>query len=238
MPRRYWFILLTYILVQLSAIVGAPLLLLLDVPREQIPGVWSLISFTIGLIIVVFLLRPEITNRHLDRNRSSRSQAILWSILGIFMAFAAQYAAAVIEMILFGIEPGSENTEVIVEFAKVTPMFIIVIAVIGPILEEIVFRMVIFGALYKRFNFWIAVLGSSILFAVVHMDFTHLLVYTAMGFVFAYLYVKTKRIIVPIIAHVAINSFVVLVQVVFGERLAELQDQLEQIQSFIGGFFV
>ncbi len=237
MTKRYWLVLLTYILMQLSAFIGVPLLILLGLDREQIPGVWTLFSFCVAFIIILLLLRQDMNNRHLSTERSSRSEAIVWSIAGIFMAFMAQYFAVLIEMSVFGIEPGSENTEMIVELAKATPALILVVAVIGPILEEIIFRMIIFGSLYKRFNFWVAAIISSIIFAAVHMDFEHLLVYTFMGIVFAFLYVKTKRIIVPIMAHVALNSFVMLVQVVFGDRLMELQRQLEEMQGFIGGLF-
>lgn len=238
MPKRYWWILVTYLVTQFSIFLGFPLLDSLGVEHQRIPGLWSVYSFTIGLVIILILLRPDMNLRHRSEGRVSRGEAIKWSFIGVFMAYGAQIAAAMIEMQVFGIEPGSENTEVLIQIAKITPIFMLVTAVIGPILEEIIFRMIIFGTLYKRFNFFIAAMISSLLFAVVHMDFTHLLIYTAMGFVFAYLYVRTKRIIVPIIAHVAMNSFVMLIQVVFGEQILELQKQLEEVQTFIGGFML
>lgn len=238
MTIRYWWILITYILMQLSgAIVGVPILRNFGVADENIPGIWSVFSFTTAFIIILILLIPDIRNRHFERSRSTRGQAILWTISGVFMVFAAQYIAIIIQMTVFGIEPGSANTEVIVEVAKAVPLFMVVIAIIGPILEEIVFRLIIFGALYQKFNFWIAAIVSSLIFSVVHADLEHTLVYVAVGLTFAFLYVKTKRILVPIVAHVAINSFVVLVQVIFGEKIQELVKQLEQTQQFIGGLF-
>lgn len=238
MNKRYWFVILTYILMQLSSIfIAVPLLQAFQVPVEEMLGLWSVITFSITFVIIVLLLIPDIKNRHSTPNRSTRSEAALWTIVGIFMAFAAQYIAATIEFMIFGIEPGSANTEIIVESAKLVPSFIIVIAIIGPILEEIVFRMIIFGALYQKFNFWIAATISALIFAFVHADFTHTLIYAAVGFVFAFLYVKTKRILVPILAHVSINSFVVLVQIIFYDEIQELLKILEQSQQFIGGFF-
>jgi membrane protease YdiL (CAAX protease family) len=235
LTKRYWLVILTYIIMQLSAFIGFPILMLMGIAENRIPGIWTLFSFSIGFIIILLLIRKDMEDRYLTRGRSTRSKALLWSIAGIFMAFTAQYFAVLIEVSVFGIEPGSENTEMIVELAKATPALILVVAVIGPILEEIIFRMIIFGSLYKRFNFWIAAVISSVFFAAVHLDFEHLLVYTFMGVVFAFLYVKTKRIIVPIMAHVALNSFVMLVQVVYGDRLIELQKKLDEIQGFIGG---
>ncbi|MGO4890520.1 CPBP family intramembrane glutamic endopeptidase [Anaerobacillus sp. MEB173] len=238
MSKRYWWILITYVAAQFSIFIGYPVLDYFGVAPEKIPGLWSVYSFSVGLIIILLLLRPDIEQRHQDYERVSRGEAIKWSFIGIFLAYGAQIVAAMIEMQLLGIEPGSENTEILIEIAKLTPIFMLVTAVIGPILEEIVFRKIIFGTLYKRYNFWIAAIISSLIFAAVHMDFTHLLIYTAMGFVFAYLYVRTKRIIVPIVAHVAMNSFVMLIQVVFGDKIMEMQKQLEEMQSFIGGFLL
>ena len=74
-------------------------------------------------------------------------------LLGSFLAFFAQTIAANIECLL-GIEFGSENTQQIIGLIKTAPLIIIVTSIIGPILEEIVFRKIIFGSLHKRFNFF------------------------------------------------------------------------------------
>ena len=86
-------------------------------------------------------------------NALSPRESIYWGVAGIFLSFFAQTAAANIEY-LMGIELGSENTEQIVGLIKTAPLIIIVTSIIGPILEEIVFRKVIFGALYHRWNFF------------------------------------------------------------------------------------
>jgi membrane protease YdiL (CAAX protease family) len=147
------------------------------------------------------------------------------------MALFGQGIAAQIQLKLFGIEPGSENTQEIMAFVTATPIMIFAITIAGPILEEIIFRKIIFGSLYKRFNFAVGLIISSLLFAVVHNDFKHLLIYFVMGGIFAFLYVKTNRIIVPIIAHVAMNSFVVIVQYVFREDIEEMIKQMEEMQN-------
>ncbi len=64
------------------------------------------------------------------------------------------------------------------------------------------------------------------------MELAHLLLYSAMGFTFAFLYVKTKRILVPIFAHVSMNTAVALVQI----YQQEIEIFLKNTQAFIGGF--
>lgn len=233
MAKHYWTILITYIVMQLSGYPGAKLFQYLDIPNPIVS--YSVVSFLGALILMLFLLRSTPDVPFERSTRVSAGQAVTWSILGVFMAYCAQIIAAMIEVNVLGIDPGSENTEMLMDVAKATPVFIIVISIIGPILEEIVFRKVIFGALYTRFNFWIAGIASSVVFAAIHFDFSHILVYMAMGLTFAFLYVKTKRLIVPIIAHMTMNTIVVLINVFYADDIADLQKQVEQMESFIGG---
>jgi uncharacterized protein len=235
LKKKYWWIIFIYVAMQFSGYIGIPLLNELGVPEKQLFGMWGTISFIVALFIILYMLMPEIKNRHRDSERVSRGSAVLWSIIGIFMAYAAQIIASLIELHLLGIEPGSQNTEKLVEIVKEVKYFMIVTAIVGPILEEIIFRKIIFGSLHKRFNFFISALISSLIFAAVHADFTHLLIYTAMGFTFAYLYVRTKRLIVPIAAHVAMNTLVLIVQILLADEIREMEKQLDTAQLIIGG---
>jgi len=152
------------------------------------------------------------------------------------MALIAQTIAGMIEIHILGIKTTSENTQILMDITRSIPIFMILTALIAPILEEIVFRKIIFGTLYKRTNFFIAGLISALIFGFVHGEPQHILIYASMGFVFAFLYVKTKRIIVPIIAHMAMNSLVVITQYsLTPEDIEKMQKQLEQMQIFIGG---
>jgi uncharacterized protein len=240
LKKQYWLIILTYVVMQLSGVIGVDFLLSLGVAsgesvmtaRQLAASYWTIISFTVALIIVLLLLKTEMSMRQ----DTSLSKTLLWSVFGVFLALAAQSIAAMIEMNLLGIEPGSQNTEFIVNLVKMTPWLIVVTSVIGPILEEIIFRKIIFGTLVPKVGFFLSAIISAIVFAVVHLDFSHLLIYTAMGLVFAYLYSKTKQILVPIVAHVMMNTIVVLSQTIFAERLEDMQRQAEQMQFIFGGF--
>ncbi|WP_174735132.1 CPBP family intramembrane glutamic endopeptidase [Mesobacillus harenae] len=243
MKKEYWYILIAYIVMQVSSLVGIPLVMYIgtifgntaeEMQALAIP-IWLVSSFTITLLVVLFFLRGDMKADLAPRDTASVSKSIVWAVAGIFLALMAQSIAANIEASL-GIEMGSENTQEIIRIIDTFPIVILVSSIIGPILEEIVFRKIIFGSLYKRFNFFLAALFSSIIFAIAHFEPEHILLYSAMGFTFAFLYVKTKRIIVPIFAHVAMNTLVVLVQSVFREDLERLIEEAERIQGFIGGF--
>ena len=241
MTSTYWKVIITYAIMQFSGLIGIPLLSRLGIGEgieweerfSLLFSYWTTISFALGLIIVLWFLRNDYKEKDFRGPQASVFQTIVWSILGFFLALFGQGFAAMLQQQLFGIEPGSENTQQIMDFISSSASMIFAVAIAGPILEEIIFRKIIFGVLYKKYNFAIGLIVSSLLFAAVHQEFEHLLIYFVMGAIFAFLYVKTNRIIVPIIAHVSMNSFVVLVQFVFRDRILELQEQLEQMQSFI-----
>ena len=142
---------------------------------------------------------------------------------------------------ILGAPQKSPNTERILQIANAFPIFLVLIAVIGPILEEYIFRKVIFGELYnilkgnKLVKFLIASIVSSILFSVAHGDPSFFIIYFGMGMIFSAFYVYTKRIWVPILIHVFQNGFVVVVQILIGpDKIKELQ----QSTSFIINFFI
>jgi uncharacterized protein len=240
LPGRYWFIILTYIVMQFSVLLLVPF-----VPWMKDQGVdlytvqnwWSVISFLIAVIITVLLLRKDMRTPAM-RGATGPWMTILWIVVGVAAAFAGQMLAAMIEMAL-GIVPGSENTSNLLEAVRDVPAFVLIVVIFAPVLEEIIFRKIIFGEIYKRTNFFVAVLISALLFGVVHMELLHLLTYFSMGVVFAGLYVLTKRIIVPIVVHSLMNLTVVISQLLLTpermEEIEQMRKQLENMQTIIFG---
>ncbi|WP_042353101.1 CPBP family intramembrane glutamic endopeptidase [Bacillus massiliigorillae] len=246
MKKEYIIVILAYLIMQFSGIIGMPLFAFfakqMHISSTQIEiasfAYWSIFSFIITLIIALFVLRKDFrstTSLLRDRKQESISTSILWAILGVFLAFFAQSFAILIESMI-GIGSGSENTHFLVDVIESIPLFAIVTAIVGPILEELVFRKIIFGTFYKKYNFVISAFISSLIFGLAHFEFEHIILYTAMGFTFAFLYVKTNRILVPIFAHVAMNTTVVVTQISYREDIDSMLKDMEQLQSIIGGF--
>lgn len=239
MSKRYWGIIITYVIAQLSGFVVifySEFQQLSERVMRDLLIYWQVGSFILALIISLLLLLKE-KDLPKDPNRTDVPITIIWSIAGVFLAFLGQMIANLIQINVFNIDQQSQNTLDIMAIAFNYPIFIIVVSVVGPILEELIFRKIIFGEIYKRTNFWMAAIISGLAFALIHFDFTHLLVYFIMGLVFSFLYVQTKRIIVPIFAHVAMNSIVIVIQ--FYMQTPEMQELIEQMRQvqmiLIGG---
>lgn len=239
MKREYWYILIAYTIMLFSGyLIVNPAMLIAQRAGVDIQAIampisiyWTFFSFTAALVLVLYLLRKEFKREDTLRGpKASLGLSVSWAVGGVFLAFIAQAAAISIENAL-GIKAGSENTGDILKIIEMAPMFIIVSSIIGPILEEIVFRKIIFGSIYKKTNFILAGLISSLIFGVAHGEMEHILIYTMMGFTFAFLYVKTNRILVPIIAHVTMNTLVVIAQFVVQD-----EHSAGQLFSIIGGF--
>ncbi|WP_269411328.1 CPBP family intramembrane glutamic endopeptidase [Lentibacillus daqui] len=234
MTRRYWYVILTYIIMQFSAIVFVPLIYFTtSLNKFDISIYWTIFSFIAGLVVTLLLMKPEMKANN-NRNAADWGYTIVWVIAGVVMAYVFQAIAVWIETKLLGIQSSSENTNMIINISRMAPLFVIIPALIAPILEEIIFRKIIFGWFYKRMNFFFAALLSALIFAIIHQEPEHLLIYASMGFVLAFVYVQTKRIIAPILVHMTLNSISVIVQLLLSpEDLQKMMEQADKVQMIL-----
>ena len=181
-------------------------------------GVYTqVILFILAAILIIFLHFKIKNPTNLEQeHKESKRYIIPWAVLGFFIVMLYQVIVGVINIWIFGQPQQSPNTQRIMAVAKQLPIFIILISVVGPILEEYVFRKVFFGELYDRIKgnriiaFLIASIVSSLLFALAHNDIKFILIYFGMGMILSLAYTLTKRISVPILIHMFQNGFVVV----------------------------
>ena len=81
--------------------------------------------------------------------------------------------------------------------------------IIGPILEEMLFRYVFLNRLSNFFTTRNAILLSSLVFALLHGNIITMIYAFIMGFIFAYVYVKYDNIKVSIMCHIGANTIVI-----------------------------
>lgn len=240
---RYISVLAIYMLMQFSSVLlyfFNPFTAFNWIPEEYtteqatqfISGQWGFYSFLIATIFIVLLTYKDFFQSNPNRSNMSNDRVFLWTIGGILLAFITQICSGLILTNLLDVQEASENTTDLIEIAKLTPIFIPVICIFAPILEEIVFRGILFKAVADKTNFFVGVLLSTLVFAWIHNDFTYFIAYFMMGLVFAFLYYKTNRLIVPIIVHAVMNSFVVIAQLTYGDLLNDIQNQMQMIVFF------
>ncbi len=133
-----------------------------------------------------------------------------WIIMLVIMTVVAN----IIEIF---VKDGPANQNLIEEAIKQTPILIgISVMILAPLTEELIFRL----ALRKVFkNDIIYVLLSGFVFGFIHIiageniinELPYLLTYSIPGFVFAYSYIKSKNIMVPIFLHFIHNTFATVI---------------------------
>ena len=80
----------------------------------------------------------------------------------------------------------------------------------GPILEEILFRGIVYNKL-KTFNKRMtAIIMCSIIFGIFHTNIIEMVYAFGLSFMFIYLYEKYKTLKAPILMHIALNTTIVL----------------------------
>lgn len=208
-------------------------------PDELLTSIipYQFAAFLIGTVLVILL-----GGMHHNKNAIEQGQqadipvTIVWIIGGVVLAYASQVIAGLVNVYVFGNPLESQNTNEIMGMIETMPLMILIVVILGPIIEEYVFRRAIFAEVYTLFpmhNAWYKVLAflvaglvSGLIFAVAHLDFTHILIYLAMSYTFSFLYVMSGRLLVPVLVHMIMNGLVVGLNVLLGDYMDELQ-QLE-----------
>ena len=90
----------------------------------------------------------------------------------------------------------ANNTELVI--------FLISIVIIAPILEEIIFRRIVFKRLNMKFSFIFSAIISSLIFGIGH-EFLGILGAIVFGVACCLLYIKYNNLLVPIAVHVVNN---------------------------------
>jgi hypothetical protein len=83
---------------------------------------------------------------------------------------------------------------------------LLLVAVLVPILEELVFRGFILGGLTRHLSFGWANTLQACLFAILHFDFTHVAFYVSLGLVAGWLVRRTRGLGASIALHVLNNA--------------------------------
>ena len=119
------------------------------------------------------------------------------SMAGI--AFFGQYAVNLLLILIYILLPGifAQYEELIqtLDIDAGNPVLMIFCVVIfGPLVEEILFRGMIFGRLRRAFSFWPSALISAVLFGVFHMNFVQGIYAGVFGLSLAYIFEKTETL--------------------------------------------
>ena len=164
------------------------------------------------LSIALFLLLKwtPISTRYI----SKKPYQVLGLIV-LFSLFLVLPLAGIYE--LMGIEM-DKNMEMLFNAMMQKPFGIVAVAILAPIVEEIVFRGAILRILLEHFSVskaWIAITISAVTFGLFHGNFAQAVNASFLGLILGWLYYRTKSIIPSMVLHLVNNISAVVLTLSF-----------------------
>lgn len=185
----------------------------------------GLVNFLIYLIlgpVLLIILKPNLSYDFEMIKTQNRSKLIQGIVVGYVFLILGNYVSSIVSTGLSWLfdQPITEAVNQMTIESTLNSsgaIFMILSAVIiGPVVEELIFRKSIFGLISNK---WIALVTSSVVFGAIHLIGEASLVdalingssYIIMGFVFGYIYIKNdKNIIYPTLVHILSNLISIL----------------------------
>lgn len=203
-------IILYYFVHQIAAMI-----LLSLVPVEQTGSsgsLWTMaakmVAMILGGVAVYSYYLKEKTNREEDiKNQENKSRFNIMDLIAVVVAGAA---FSLILNYLFAVTGWMESSANYSQVAKEQFSYALMPAlffygVISPVVEEEVFRGIVYNSLRRYIGICPAILGSALLFGAIHGNMVQLLYGTLMGIIMASLYEKYGKLLAPILFHSAAN---------------------------------
>lgn len=219
--KSAYVILIYFIMNQFIGIIGVQLLAKTgwyDIQGNQEQAIqqilvhWELIGFLLILIIIFTIYKKEWLYKSMLSIKLSKTSCG-WILVGIVLVFFAQIIGSFLDKSLFQISTQSENTSSTVVAASISPIAIISIVILAPLVEELVFRYATMNILMKKFKEVGSIVISALFFAIMHFDFPFIFGYFFIGCVLAFVYKQSKQLLVSYIVHAMMNFIVLMIHI-------------------------
>ena len=130
----------------------------------------------------------------------------------VFGAFGTLALSVAVSQL--GIEP--EGMKQAMEISREPGLFLMSLLVMGllaPVVEELMFRGMLFGWLAGRWGGAVAAGVSSLVFAAAHLEPAHIVLVLPLGLLFGWLRWRTGSLLPSMVSHIVNNSFAVIASV-------------------------
>jgi len=169
------------------------------------------IVLMLGVVWFFAMFRRKASFRDLGLRYYSITRTIWYSFLSLLAIFFVSFLYVFLMNSLFGIEAPASKIEILVENRSISSnILFVVVAVIAPFSEEVFFRGFLYSAFKKSWGVNVALLLSSFLFAIIHLELYAFIPLMIIGWLFAYLFEKTRSLMPVIFLHGAYNLILIL----------------------------
>lgn len=201
---------------------------------RPVPG-WSLIVFGLALPVIGFAVVRFLPNREM---LTVLGAFFLIGFLAVIVAVAPLGKAAFpalglrpanwkypvfgalgtlflsVAVSQIGIEPqGMKQVIDVVREPHELILSLLLLSFLAPIVEELVFRGLLYGWIAGRWNGTPALIVSSLAFAAAHWEPAHIILVLPLGFLFGWLRRRTDSLLPSLFSHIMNNGFALLAAV-------------------------
>lgn len=189
----------------------APMEIMADVTAYAVPMIWSLVIAELFMLFLMWLyLRKgeRMAAVRLDRwSQLSLPQTLGMAVLliGAGLAFNWAYGAYIVP----DVEVQADLRRLFAAVPDTLPnsiLLFVTIAVVAPLVEELLFRGLLQNSLSKQLPAWAAIALSAMVFGVMHGDLYAMPPLVLMGAIFGVLYHLTGSLRVTIALHMINNA--------------------------------
>ena len=177
---------------------------------------------------VYFLLTRGLQKPLYEKRKLAPGEFTVSFFIGTAIMIFGSLISSLISMIIT-LNTGSVPDSSLDSVISGTPLWIIilVVVIIGPIFEELIFRKIMLDRL-SVYGDRMAIVVSAVSFGLFHGNIEQLIYATGLGLLLGYLYTRTRNIKYPIFMHMLINFFGSVPSLLLMERYAQLEERLEK----------
>jgi uncharacterized protein len=142
---------------------------------------------------------------------------LISALLGIALVLPVDFIVSFLS--IDKLSPGTEQIFNAMFSNNSVLVLILSVGLAAPILEEILFRGLIFSELRRHLPIPIAIVIQGLLFGAIHMNWTQFLYAAPLGILFGVVYIWVRSISATIIIHILFNSAGILIGKFFNEQI-------------------
>ena len=158
-----------------------------------------------GMAIYPYFKREDVVK---ERKKLSVQNVLVLTVLGVVLSLGFNFLFYVT-----GFTKSSEQYSRVAEAQFALPLWLACIfyGILSPVVEELVFRGVVYNALCRQTTNIVGIVGSALLFGAFHGNVVQMVYATLMGMGMAFFYQKYKNLSAAILFHGVANVAVYLV---------------------------
>lgn len=177
-----------------------------DIRNMNISLVLSMVSmYAVGFPVCYLIFRRIPCSGKIEKRKLTAGYLAVVFLICISILYLGNFIGQAL-MRFVGFITGETPVNNVLELVmNANPLIIFLATVVAaPVTEELIYRKLLINRTL-RYGQRISVVLSGVLFGLAHGNFYQFFYACALGMIFAYLYVKTNKIIYPIIFHMIIN---------------------------------